>query len=359
MLQARASTRKIAILYTRLPDSMIEYQQDVLDDVENVSQPLTELGYECVPVAATLNLDALVDRLREIKPVVAFNLVDAIQDFDQLLYMIPSVLECNGIPFTGGNARSCFLGTDKLLAKDMFRMAGISTPAWQRCEMVIPAGICVPLPCIVKPVSSDASRDLDESSVCRTAEDLSAKVNSFSAPQRYQYFAEHFITGREFNISMASMANGVHVFPPAEMRFIDFPKDKPTIVDYRAKWVPESFEFTHTVRHFDFPQSEIPLLEELKSLSLRCWNLFNLSGYARVDFRVDCTGKPYVLEINPNPCISPDAGFVAAAERSGLSYKDLIGAIVEDALRREAVRSGDEEVKAKRKARKRKLDEKK
>ncbi len=351
-------TRRVAILYSRLPDSMAEYQQDILDDVDNISQPLQDLGYECVPVAATLNLDDLVDRLRELKPLVAFNLVDSIQDFDQLLYMIPSVLECNGIAYTGANARSSFLGTDKLLAKELFRMAGIPTPAWQGCE-IVRSGVSVPLPCIVKPVSSDASRDLDASSVCRTTEELSAKVATFSPPQRHRYFAEYFVAGREFNISMAGMANGVHVFPPAEMKFIDFPMEKPTIVDYRAKWVPESFEFTHTVRRFDFPESEIPLLEELKSLSLRCWNLFSLSGYARVDFRVDCLGKPWVLEINPNPCISPDAGFVAAAERAGLKYKDLIGAIVEDALRREALRSGDEEVKAKRKARKKILDEKK
>jgi D-alanine-D-alanine ligase len=114
----------------------------------------------------------------------------------------------------------------------------------------------------------------------------------------------------------------------------------------------------HTPRRFDFPDGDQPLLEELKSLSLRAWNLFGLSGYARVDFRVDRSGKPWVLEINANPCISPDAGFVAAAEKAGMTYTQIIKAIVDDTLRREARLSGDEEQKAKRRARRRVLDKK-
>jgi D-alanine-D-alanine ligase len=354
----RNKIRRAAVLYSRLPDEMTDDQQDILDYVDTVAGTLVEIGYEPALVPATLDMSDLIGRLKEIKPVFVVNLVDALHDHDQLLYLVPSVLEAFHIPCTGVNARGNFLTTDKILAKEMLELAGISTPPWQRCDDVLSAGARVAMPCIVKPVCFDASRGMDEKSICREASELSKKVTALPPRDRFSFFAEHFIDGREFNLSVLAREDGVRVLPPAEMLFVDYPADKPKIVDFKAKWIPDSFEFTHTPRRFDFPDDDQPLLEELKSLSLRAWNLFGLSGYARVDFRVDRSGKPWVLEINANPCISPDAGFVAAAEKAGMTYTQIIKAIVDDTLRREARLSGDEEQKAKRRARRRVLDKK-
>ena len=90
-------------------------------------------------------------------------------------------------------------------------------------------------------------------------------------------------------------------------------------------------EFAQTPRRFDFPDPDRGLLETLKDLALRCWELFALRGYARVDFRVDAAGQPWVLEVNTNPCLSPDAGFLAAAARAGLSPTEVVRRIVEGA----------------------------
>jgi D-alanine-D-alanine ligase len=114
------------------------------------------------------------------------------------------------------------------------------------------------------------------------------------------------------------------------MVFIGFPENKLKILDYRAKWEEGSREYETTVRNYDFPASDAPLIEELGKIALRCWDTFGLNGYARVDFRVDEAGRPFVLEINANPCIAPDSGFVAAAAVSKLGYEELIGRIVQN-----------------------------
>ena len=146
-----------------------------------------------------------------------------------------------------------------------------------------------------------------------------------------EVFAEAYIAGREFNLSVLAGPDGPEVLPPAEIHFVDYPDDRPRIVGYRAKWDSDSFEYHHTPRSFDFPPPDAPLLAELCRLARACWDLFGLRGYARVDFRVDETGQPWVLEINANPCLSPDAGFGAAAERAGLSFPAVIARILADA----------------------------
>jgi D-alanine-D-alanine ligase len=144
-------------------------------------------------------------------------------------------------------------------------------------------------------------------------------------------FAEQFIDGREFNLSVLACQGGAEVLPPAEMRFIDYPAGKWKVVGYRAKWDEASFESLHTQRSFEFAKSERPLLQNLIDMAKRCWHLFGLRGYARVDFRVDERNQPWVLEINANPCLSPDAGFVAAASQAGLSYRQVVERILQDA----------------------------
>ncbi|HBB18312.1 MAG TPA: D-alanine--D-alanine ligase, partial [Syntrophus sp. (in: bacteria)] len=97
-----------------------------------------------------------------------------------------------------------------------------------------------------------------------------------------------------------------------------------------SKWEEGSFEFNHTPRSFTFPETDAPLLLRLKELALRCWNLFDLRGYARVDFRVDKEGRPWILEVNANPCLSPDAGFLAATLHANLTFEEVLERIIGD-----------------------------
>jgi len=141
-------------------------------------------------------------------------------------------------------------------------------------------------------------------------------------------FAERYIEGREFNLSLLASAGKPEVLPPAEIRFEGYPPNKRKIVDYRAKWDETSFEYIHTSRCFHFAPKDGPLLQKMIGIAKKCWDLFGLRGYARVDFRADEAGKPWVLEINANPCISPDAGFVAAAMQGGLGMGEIVARII-------------------------------
>ncbi|MDP4282161.1 MAG: D-alanine--D-alanine ligase, partial [Bacteroidota bacterium] len=137
---------------------------------------------------------------------------------------------------------------------------------------------------------------------------------------------------REFNLSILGGKQGPQVMPPAEILFKDYPEGKPRIVGYNAKWTENSFEYNHTPRTFRFKKEDAPLLEELKKIALQCWQSFGLKGYVRVDFRVDRNKKPHVLEINGNPCIAPESGYVAATKQAGLKFQEVIQRIIEDAL---------------------------
>jgi D-alanine-D-alanine ligase len=121
--------------------------------------------------------------------------------------------------------------------------------------------------------------------------------------------------------------------PPAEIEFINFATGKPRIVGHDAKWNESTMEYINTPRRFDFPLADRALLDELEALARRCWAAFDLHGYARVDFRVDNDGQPWILEVNANPCLSPDAGFAAALQQADLSFTDAVERIIADALR--------------------------
>jgi D-alanine-D-alanine ligase len=133
-------------------------------------------------------------------------------------------------------------------------------------------------------------------------------------------FAERYVEGREFNLSLLDGQDCVTVLPAAEIDFSRFPEGKPRIVGFDAKWQEDSFAYQNTPRRFAFAERDRPLLANLKKLAIECWKLFYLRGYARVDFRVDAGGQPWVLEVNTNPCLSPDAGFAAALAQAGISY---------------------------------------
>ncbi len=134
--------------------------------------------------------------------------------------------------------------------------------------------------------------------------------------------------GREFNLSLLASDGRPDLLPPAEMVFRHYPADKVKMVCYRAKWEETSFEYRHTARSFDLGAADAALLEELERLAMACWDLFNPRAYARVDFRVDSEGRPWILEVNVNPCLSPDAGFAAAAEHAGLSMETVVRRII-------------------------------
>ncbi|MEW6669223.1 MAG: ATP-grasp domain-containing protein [Thermodesulfobacteriota bacterium] len=324
---------KVVVLHDTIPEQGASPDQtDVLVQAREVSRALQELGYDPETLSATLDFGLLRDRLREVRPAFVFNLVESIEGYGRLIHAAPSLLDCLEIPYTGAEADAVFLTTNKLLTKQMLREAAVPTPrAYTSADLLGDTPFAAGL-YIVKSVWEHASVGLDEDSVVAVSDraGLGAEMNRLVEKQGGECFAEAYIEGREFNLSLLGSKVGPQVLPPAEIRFEGYPEGKTRVVGYRAKWHEGSFEYLHTVRSFEFPSEDGELLQKLTGLANRCWSLFDLRGYARVDFRVDRDGCPWVLEVNVNPCLSPDAGFFAAATQAGLSFTQVVERIVAD-----------------------------
>ncbi len=256
-----------------------------------------------------------------------FNLVESVEGKGRLAYLAPGLLDSMCVRYTGCPAEAFFLTGSKTLAKRVMKLAGIPTPAWLSTDSGLTevAGS----PWIIKSVWEHASIGIGQDNV--VAESAVAADRIHNSPPDEQ-FAELFIDGREFNLSLLGFKRQPELLPPAEMQFIDFPEGQYRIVDYRAKWDEQSFQYKNTVRTFQFGQEMGPILNRLALVASQCWTVFGLRGYARVDFRVDKNGDPWVLEVNTNPCISPDGGLMAAARQAGYDHGTVIARIVSEAL---------------------------
>lgn len=330
---------RVAVVHNAVSDQSLPDEQDVLVQVESVCRALADLGHEARALPCDLNLSDLSLRLEAQKPDMVFNLVESLGGKGRLIHVVPSALDAWGIHYTGAPAEAMLLTSNKILAKERMETAGLSTPPWigpypmdYRSRALNPDDLNA-APWIIKSVWEHASLGLEEDGLITTADsDTLIQALKDRAPGLGgACFGERFIDGREFNLSILAGPDGPQVLSPAEILFEGYGPDKPRIIGYRAKWDTTSYEYRHTCRSFDFRAKDADLLAKLAENALRCWRVFGLKGYARVDFRVDFDGKIWILEVNANPCISPDAGFAAALERSGILFPDAVTRILEDA----------------------------
>jgi len=324
----RRPPARVAVLYGAVGVDAPADEQDVLVEVDTVRRALDQLGYVSVGVPITLDLEAGRRRLLDVQPTFVFNLVESIDGLGSLAHLAQSLLNSMGLPYTGAGSDAAFMTSNKLIAKRLLAAAGIPTPPWIQCrgdDVTVPG---FRGPYIIKPVWEHASIGIDDDSIIVDPSALPVILRRRRRDQCGDWFVERFIDGREFNLSLLTGPSGVEVLPPAEIRFVDYAAGKPAIVGYDAKWREDSFEYRNTPRSFDLSESEEPLLDRLAATARVCWQLFSLRGYARVDYRVDAAGQPWVIDINTNPCLSPDAGFAAAAARAGLDLPAAVRRIV-------------------------------
>jgi len=298
-------------------------QSDTLVEAQAIASVLRELDFEPETLATGLDLASLERTLDELAPAVVVNLVESLEGRGRLVHLVPALLESLGLPFTGCSASALTLSSDKPLAKRLLAAAGVRTPA-----TFAPGARSGRW--IVKSVWEHASLGLDDGAIVAAAS-AAQTIERRRAEHGGDWFAEEFVPGRELNVALLAERSGPRALPVAEIRFDAFPADKPRIVGYAAKWDTESFEYRNTPRTFAV---EPALAASLQRLALDCWALFRLDGYARVDFRLDEHGAPWVLEVNANPCLSPDAGFAAALAEAGIGYEAALATLIDDALER-------------------------
>jgi len=270
---------------------------------------------------------ASIETLPSRRPLLVFNLVDAIEGDGRLAPRVPARLDALGIAYTGCSTNALLQTLSKVGTKLKLAHAGLATPDWSADG----TGFDPDARVIVKAVWEHGSLGLDDTSVMRCA-DAPRVVAARTLGLNTEHFAETYIEGREFHVALLERIWGVEVLPIAEILFGGLEVNAPKIYGYDCKWTPDSAAYIGTLRRFGLEQDEPELAKTLKQLVLACWTLFGFSCYARVDFRVDPTGAPFIIDVNPNPYLTPDTEDAAAAAEAGLSYKDLVATIVESSL---------------------------
>ena len=333
----------VLLLYDGRAVNGDEASRDVANQMDAVEEALTGLGCIVRRVAAGPDFGGAKKTFRRDPAPLIFNLVESLDGADRLQTVIPLFLENWRLPFTGSGSTALFLSNHKIVAKRLLAARGIAVPAAAWLEngslAFFPENGADEFAAgdwLVKTVDSHASVHIDDHSILLRpgAARLAGRLREAEDAFGQRFFAERFLDGREFNAGILEDGSGrPEVLPIAEIDFSGLSSGRPRIVGYAAKWHEDSEEYRATPRVFPAGSRDKDLLRELAGMALAVWQALGLAGYARVDFRVDGKGRPFVLEANANPCLAPGAGLAAAAARTGLGYADLVRRIALAALR--------------------------
>ncbi len=312
-------------------------EEDSLVQARAVGEALRGLGIETPALAFGADLERMRAELVRLAPDVVFNLVESVAREGRFIHVAPSLFESLGLAFTGSGSEAMFLSSSKLATKRVLAAAGLPTPEWHGLsELERPGRVLAAGSYLLKSVWEHGSLGIDAAGVARThdASTLRASLLARLPMLGGEGFAEAYVEGREFNVALLDGQSGPRCLPIPEIRFERWPDGLARVVDYAAKWTPGSATYERTPRVFAEAPGDARLFARLRELALATFEAFGLAGWARVDFRVDASGEPMVIDVNANPCLTPDAGFAAALEQAGIGYASALRSLLDAALRR-------------------------
>jgi len=304
----------------------------VLNAVAAVHQALLELGHYVIRVPLTPPLEQARRKLNSLDTDLVFNLFEGFCGYPETEALAPEALSELGIPCTGCPGTVLRLALDKAKAKVILKAVGIPTPDFQLLNPQILHMFQLDYPCIIKPHGEDASHGLTMESVVSNFASLEKQTRVISEYYGGGALVEEFIDGREFNVTVLGNSQ-CNVLPVSEIVYL-LPSGMPRILTFAAKWEPDSlyFEGTRAICPADLKAEE---RERVIETATTVFELLGCRGYARVDMRMDKKRQINVIEVNPNPDISPDSGAVRQAEAAGMTYNQFIEKIVKLALEKE------------------------
>lgn len=332
------AAKRVAVLYN------VDYE-DVSPEVDlawaaraevrlvatSVADALSGTGYEAHLVPVDGDLGNLRTQLAELDCDCAFNLCESLAGDARLESAVPVILELVGIPFTGSPPEVLSFALRKDRVKQRLEEAGIPTPAGR--VLTRPADPCdLGFPLIVKPVREDGSVGIWRTSVVHNRVELERAVEAVLTKLRQPCLVEQFIDGRELNVALLGHPTP-RVLPLSEIDFSTLPADAPRIVSYDAKWTSGSVDDLGTVPilHPVLPNATAARVRRVASDAFRA---VGVRDYGRVDVRLAPTGVPYIVDVNPNCDLSPNAGIARAAAVVGIDFRALVRLLLRYALRR-------------------------
>lgn len=296
----------------------------------DVVSTLREMGHDVHPLGLRNDLRVLRETVEEWQPHIAFNLLEEFDDLAAYDQNVVSYLELLRVPYTGCNPRGLMLTRDKGWTKKILSYHRIPTPEF----CVIPIGRRVKrpkhlqFPLIVKSLSEEASLGISQASIVEDDEQLQERVEFIHTNQAIKTAAivERFIEGREFYVGILG-GKRLQVLPVWELVLENMPEDAKRIATARVKWCAK-YQEKYGIRSRPAKGLSEEALKKIQHLAKRVYRVLGLSGYARIDLRIDLQGKIFVLEANPNAQLAFGEDLADSAEHAGLSYEALLQRIL-------------------------------
>ncbi|NWG09759.1 MAG: ATP-grasp domain-containing protein [Nitrososphaerales archaeon] len=326
---------KVAILYNSLNYHRREggipiAEREVIDEAKAVEEALSKMQIAHLTVVVGESIRDWLEELFEYKPDVVFNLCEAVRGESRLEMNVPCVLELMRIPYTGSPPLTLGICQNKALTKDMLLLNGIFTPKYYVItEALGTIGKPMPFPVIVKPLREDGSLGINSNSVARNQFELTTLAQNVISTYHQPAIVEQYVDGRELNVAILG-DSPPQPLPISEIVFSG--SDEFEIVSYEAKWVKDSEAYRSTIpvcpAHLD---SDIA--SKVLDTALKAYKILGCRDYARIDIRLR-KNTPYVLEVNPNPDITPDSGFIRSLNAAGIKYVDFIKKLLSFSVQR-------------------------
>jgi D-alanine-D-alanine ligase len=301
------------------------------DEIDAVCKTLEDLKVKYT-VKSIKTIQQLSNILITNKQEIVFNLVEELPADITHACLVPAICRSFGRKFTGSDTLALLLAQNKWQAKAVLKAAGVPTPD----GVFVPVGQKIAAKnltkgsYIVKPAFCDASEGITADSIVSLgSKKMSAGIEKIHSQFNQAAIVEQFVAGRELNVSVLQCGKKIEVMPIAEIDFSTYKKDRPRIVDYAAKWHTESFEYNNTPRILP---AKLPakVAALVRQYAIGAYNALGCKDYVRVDLRLSEKNQPFVIEVNPNPDITPEAGFASAIEAGGISYKKFIETLLKN-----------------------------
>lgn len=298
-----------------------------------VINTLREMRHEVRPLGVQHELAVIRQAVDEWKPHIAFNLLEEFSGVAIYDQNVVSYLELLKVPYTGCNPRGLMLARDKGLSKKILYYHRIPIPEF----ITVPLGRSVKrpkelaFPLIVKSVSEEASLGISQASIVDDDDKLQERVKFIHQSLGTGALVERYVEGRELYVGVMGNQR-LQVLPVWELDMSQLPEEARKIATARVKW-SQTYQTKYGVCSHaagDLTKSQQQILQKLAK---RVYRTLGLSGYARIDFRLDAEGQVYVLEANPNPHIAAMEDFASSAAGKGLLYPALLQRILDLGLR--------------------------
>jgi len=306
------------------PDGVSVKEHLPFKATRDVADALGRLGHRWDQLGLSEEIAPLRRHVESFKPSIVFNLLDQFRSYPHYDQHVVSYLKLLRVPFTGCNPRGLVLASDKALSKKILHYHRVRTPRFQ----LIPPGRKARLskrlrfPLIVKVNLEEASIGIAQASLVRDESQLRERVafvhESFDAAAN----VEEYIEGRELNVGVVGNKQ-VRVLPPWELFLDDLPSRAPRIATEKVKWDVD-FQDKYDIRLGPARALSPNVEEQLSKTTRRIYRALNLSGYARIDYRLTADDRLYFLEANANPDLSMDEELASAAAEAGIGYNALV-----------------------------------